>query len=136
MLDDTGLSRTHLSELANGEGLQHEVTARLLGSMRKHTKPVLPAVEHHWQRPPRPAIRGHGCEMASFQYKKILDVDDDGLPVVIETAFGWKGEFSADRAGSSLGLVVARDCQSVSDAGQVLWRRPGSAALREVRRSE
>ncbi|MGI6417256.1 MAG: hypothetical protein ACOX1P_16465 [Thermoguttaceae bacterium] len=97
VLDDTGLSRTHLSELANGEGLQHEVTARLLGSMRKHTKPVKPAQlgiigkDHLAQR-----FAEHGCEMASFQYKKILDVDDDGLPVVIETAFGWKGEFSAD----------------------------------------
>ena len=30
--------------------------------------------------------------MESFQYKKVAEMDDDGLPMVLETAFGWRGE--------------------------------------------
>jgi hypothetical protein len=34
--------------------------------------------------------------MESFQYKKSAEVDDDGLPVVIESAFAWRGERSQE----------------------------------------
>ena len=30
--------------------------------------------------------------MESFDYRKIADYDDDGIPFVIETAFGWLGD--------------------------------------------
>ncbi len=98
VLDDTGLSRIHLSELANGDGLRRDVTEQLLAAMKTHTKPVKPAQlgvigkEHVAQR-----FEAIGCEMESYEYRKVLEIDDDGLPVVIETAFAWKGEHSEDR---------------------------------------
>ena len=32
------------------------------------------------------------CVMESFDYRKVAQIGDDGLPVVIETAFGWRGD--------------------------------------------
>ncbi len=97
VLEATGLARTNLSALANGDGLQHDVTAKLLESMVEHSKPVQPAglgvigKDHVTKR-----FADLGVEMESFQYKKVAEVDDDGLPMVLETAFGWLGENSDD----------------------------------------
>ena len=93
VLEDTGLTRTNLSELANGHGLEHEVIAKLLVSMKKHSKPVKPAAlgiigKAHIQT----RFEQLGCEMESFQYRKAAEVDNDGLPAVIESAFAWRGD--------------------------------------------
>lgn len=98
VLEATGLARMNLSALANGDGLQHDVTAKLLASMVEHSSPVKPAGlgvigrDHIAKR-----FADMGVEMESFQYKKVAEVDDDGLPMVLETAFGWRGEDSDDR---------------------------------------
>ena len=34
--------------------------------------------------------------MESFDYRKVADYDDDGIPFVIETAFGWLGDKAED----------------------------------------
>ncbi|NQU23816.1 MAG: hypothetical protein HQ567_21250 [Candidatus Nealsonbacteria bacterium] len=94
VLEATGLNRTQLSTLANGDGLRHKIVENLLAAMKQHSKPVKPAVlgvigkEHIAAR-----FKAMGCEMDSFEYKKTVEVDkDDDLPLVIETAFGWRGE--------------------------------------------
>ena len=92
-MEDTGLTRTNLFALANGQGLQHDVIAKLLSSMKAHSKPVKPAAlgiigEAHM----RTRLEKLGCKMESFQYKTVLEVDTDGLPAVIETADAWRGE--------------------------------------------
>ena len=77
---------------------KRDVIERLLTAMKAHSKPVKPAQlgvigeEHVFKR-----FEALGCEMESFEYKKVLELDDDGLPVVIETAFAWKGDGSEDR---------------------------------------
>jgi len=97
VLEATGLARTNLSDLTNGEGLRHDVVARLLTAMQKQSKPVKPAAlgvigkDHIARR-----FQDLGCEMDSFEYGKVLEVDDEGLPTVIETAFGWRGEQCQD----------------------------------------
>jgi DNA topoisomerase VI subunit B len=93
VLEDTGLTRTNLSELANGHGLEHDVLAKLLASLKTHSKPVKPAAlgiigKAHIQT----RFEQLGCEMDSFQYRKVAEVDEDGLPAVIETAFAWRGD--------------------------------------------
>jgi DNA topoisomerase VI subunit B len=93
VLMETDLSRVNLSHLANGHGLEHEIIAKLLGSMKRHSKPVKPLAlgaigrEHVEAR-----FAAIACEMDSFQYKKVAQVGDDGLPTIIETAFGWRGD--------------------------------------------
>ena len=61
--------------------------------MQANSSPVKPALlgtigrEHFKAR-----FAAAGCEMESFDYRRIADCDDDGIPFVIETAFGWRGE--------------------------------------------
>lgn len=97
VLEATGLARTNLSELANGHGLEHEVLARLLTAAKTHSKPVKPAalgiIGHAHIRTRMEQV---GCEMASFQYRKVAELDGDGLPTVVETAFAWRGDQCAE----------------------------------------
>ena len=93
VLQDTGLTRTNLSALANGHGLEHETLAKLLTAIKAHSKPVKPAAlgiigESHI----RVRIEQLGCEMETFQYQKVAEMDEDGLPMVVETAFAWRGD--------------------------------------------
>lgn len=98
VLEATGLARMNLSALVDGERLDHEVVASLLKAMKTHSKPVKPAAlgvigkDHIAKR-----FEEMGCEMESFEYKKVLEMDDDDLPMVIETAFGWRGDECEDR---------------------------------------
>ena len=72
--------------------------------MQANSKPVKPAMlgiigrEHFEAR-----FAAAGCEMETFDYRKVADYDDDGIPFVIETAFGWLGDKAERRAlgGSS-----------------------------------
>jgi DNA topoisomerase VI subunit B len=96
-LEETGLTRTNLSALANGHGLEHEIIGKLLKATQKHSKPVKPAAlgvigEDHL----RTRFQEVGCEMETFQYKKVAAMDSDGLPMVVESAFAWRGEQCAE----------------------------------------
>ena len=97
VLDATGLARTTLSALVNGDGLEHDLTAKLLAAMIEHSKPIKPAQlgvigkDHVAER-----FADLGVEMESFEYRKVAEVDEDGLPMVLETAFGWRGEGSEE----------------------------------------
>jgi DNA topoisomerase VI subunit B len=97
VLEKTGLARTKLSELATAEGLNTSKLRDLLAAMQAHSKPV---------KPPKLGIIGRahmqerleslGCEMESFDYKKRAG-ELDGLPWLIETAFGWCPEVDRRR---------------------------------------
>ncbi len=83
------MSRLSLSALVNGEDLDRKAIGRLLAAMQEQSKPVKPAGlgvlgrEHIIRR-----FEALGCEMATFNYVRKTDVTD-GLPWVLETAFGW-----------------------------------------------
>ena len=89
VLDATGLRREPLSSFADGGEIKHELVARLLVAMQEHTKPVKPPTlgvigkEHLQQR-----FAALNVEMESFDYRKVSDIDD-GVPWMVETAFGW-----------------------------------------------
>ena len=129
VLEETGLSRTNLSALANGHGLQRDVVASLLESTRKHSKPVKPAAlgiigEAHI----RQRMEQAGCEMQSFQYRKVAEMDGEGLPMVIETAFAWRGDTSGGTAPpDNRGELVPGDRQSLPHTGGGIRRRPNGA---------
>jgi DNA topoisomerase VI subunit B len=88
VLAETGLARADLAGLANGR-LDTPAIGRLLESMQRHSRPVKPAQlgvigrDHLAAR-----LAGLGAEADSFAYKKTLG-ETDGLPWVMETAFGW-----------------------------------------------
>jgi hypothetical protein len=97
VLEATGLGREPLSVLVHDGALDSDKIEDLLAAMRTHSKPVKPPIlgvigkEHFRQR-----FEAVGCEMESFEYKKVIDTTD-GVPWVVETAFGWCPESDDDR---------------------------------------
>lgn len=93
VLGELGLAREPLSSLVADNRVNSRSASALLQAMQKYSKPVKPAMlgiigrEHFETR-----FETVGCEMESFNYRKIEDHDDDGIPFVIETAFGWLGD--------------------------------------------
>jgi DNA topoisomerase VI subunit B len=89
VLGETGLARDPLTALVNGNDLDRGAITRLLDAMKANSRPVKPALlgtigrEHFRKR-----LEGFGCEMESFNYKRVMDTTD-GIPWVVETAFGW-----------------------------------------------
>ena len=87
VLDSAGMARTNLSALANGDGMDHAAAAELLTAMKANSKEVKPSAlgiigkDHLRQR-----FVEAGCDEKTFHYKKMTDIDE-GVPVVIETAF-------------------------------------------------
>lgn len=99
VLNAVGLVRTNLSDLVGAEGaVNRKVVAVLFHAMRQHSKTV---------KPPMLGILGEdsikqrfanfGCQMESFEYRKIAAVGSDNLPLVIETAFAWRGNHGQRR---------------------------------------
>ena len=84
VLDTCGYFRTDLSSLVNCDGIQPEAVQRLLAAMQTHSKTVKPkrlgliGRDHIEQR-----FTGTGCDMKTFNYKKVLGEADNGLPYVI-----------------------------------------------------
>ena len=90
VLAETGLAREPLSTLANGNGLDADKICSLLRAMQSASKPVKPELigilgREHFQR----RFADAGCEMESFSYERVLDTTGDGIPFVVEAAFGW-----------------------------------------------
>jgi DNA topoisomerase VI subunit B len=89
VLNEIGLSRTGLVELAEGGALRSELVGRLLTAMKEQSRPVKPldlgviGKDHFAQR-----FEPLGCATESFDYKKVSDTTD-GVPWLIETAFGY-----------------------------------------------
>ena len=89
VLDATGLHREPLSKLVTEHGVDSDMVVKLLTAMQVHSKPVKPSAlgiigkDHLRQR-----FETAGCEMESFDYRKVTDTTD-GVPWVVETAFGW-----------------------------------------------
>jgi DNA topoisomerase VI subunit B len=89
VLENAGLSRVNLSALAKDHGIDRDIVASLLSAMRNHSRPVKPARlgvigEGHLKS----RFAQLGCAMESFTYYKVVGQTTDGLPYVLETAFG------------------------------------------------
>lgn len=89
VLDEVGLSRTALADLAVDGQLQREIVHNLLQAMRKQSKPIKPILlgpigkEHLSAR-----FKDLDCEMESFEYRRLVG-ETKGLPWIVEAAFGW-----------------------------------------------
>ena len=85
----TGLARAPLTALANCHDLDRAAVGRLLEAMKAGSRPVNPRLlgsigrDHFAAR-----FAAGGCEMESFDYRRIMDTTE-GLPWVVETAFAW-----------------------------------------------
>ena len=98
VLDATGLGRVNLSVLANDHEIDRRKVESLLSAMQDTTKPVKPINLGVIGRDNLAAkFEKVGCEMESFDYKKVASESEDGLPFVLETAFGWCEKLSKRR---------------------------------------
>jgi DNA topoisomerase VI subunit B len=97
VLEETGLFRAPLSVLSSNDGLKHELTDRLLVSMKRNTRPIKPAAlgvigtDHL-----RARFDAIGCKMPTFQYKR-QTCSRDSIPSVLEVAFAWNPEANGRR---------------------------------------
>ncbi len=94
VLAETDLAREPLSRLVNGNDLDRDAIAGLLNAMQRHSKPVKPnALGTIGKEHLRHRFADAGCEMDSFQYRKVADTTE-GVPWIVETAFGWAPDIS------------------------------------------
>lgn len=89
VLDSIGLSRARLADLVKDGAIDSETAVKLLHAMKLATPEVKPKAlgiigKEHF----RTKLEAAGCEMDSFEYKKIHDIDN-GVPWLIEMAFGY-----------------------------------------------
>lgn len=88
----TGTARARLADLWDGEQLDTGAIEALLAAMKAESRPVKPADlgvigrDHLAQR-----LAEMGCVTESFDYRKKEGLQD-GVPWLIETAFGWLGD--------------------------------------------
>jgi DNA topoisomerase VI subunit B len=91
VIDQTGLARVYLDQLATDGQFDRDVISRLLAAMRLHSRAVSPArlgvigPEHF-----RAHLDRLGCKADSFEYAKVACVTE-GIPFALEAAFGWLG---------------------------------------------
>jgi DNA topoisomerase VI subunit B len=89
VLHATGKSRATLADFFHGSEVDSPGIAKLLAAMRNATKPVKPqdlgiiGKEHIAAR-----FQAAGADLKTFNYKRVLR-DDDGIPAVVEVAFGY-----------------------------------------------
>ncbi|MBL8815966.1 MAG: hypothetical protein JNL58_08035 [Planctomyces sp.] len=133
VLEDAGCHRVKLSEFVVAGRLDSVRIARLLMAMQRHTRPV---------KAPRLGIIGEdhlrlrllemGVVPESFQYSR--RISKDGMPWVLEAAFGWKGDESSDWrtiiSGANCSAAIKMPFRSFGATGQGL-----EAALSDMRAS-
>jgi hypothetical protein len=131
VLDAAGMKRAKLSDLVAGHHLDPEKVAALLAAMQDATRPVtskrlgMLGEEHLKAR-----LLAMGALKESFQYKRILS--RDGLPGVLETAFGVfesglsrRGDATGRRkifAGANWSAAIRNPFRSFGSTGEGLER--------------
>jgi hypothetical protein len=125
VLDETGMARASLASLFSDRGEPKRADIeRLLGSLKKHSKPVKPQAlgligKHHLLS----CFEGNGAHPETFKYKKLVGIDDDGLPCALETAFGYcPNEINKRRiiAGANWSVGIGNPFRSFGRNGEGL----------------
>jgi DNA topoisomerase VI subunit B len=123
VLAETGLARAKLSDLVVDSRLDSGRIATLLEAMKRHTRKVTARRlgvlgEDHL----RARLRDLGTVPESFRYARKLD--DEGLPGVLESAFGYLGEDAPDErkiyAGANWSAAIANPFRHFGSTGEGL----------------
>jgi DNA topoisomerase VI subunit B len=89
VIEEVGCSHQSLAEFFGVEGVNRAGIARLLAAMRRYSKPVKPkhlgviGADHLKQR-----FLAAGGNAETFKYQRRQGTTDDGIPYVVEFAFG------------------------------------------------
>ena len=125
MLDEAQAARLSLAKFVaiGDDDINHTTSTKLLQAMQKHSRPVkardlgVIGREHLFQR-----FTQAGAHPESFQYKLTTGDDNDGIPVVIESAFGWCPEGSVRRiiTGVNFSVALGNPFRSFGQTGEGL----------------
>ena len=130
VLDDAELKRVKLSELVVADKFDSERIAKLLAAMQKHTRPVtskrlgIIGADHL-----KASLLQMGIKPESFRYSR--KVAKEGLPWVLESAFGWLGDDESWRriySGANWSAAIKNPFRSFGNTGEGL-----ETALSEMR---
>jgi hypothetical protein len=123
VLDELNLHRVPLSQFIKGNRLDTDRLDKLLTAMQQHTRPVKPKRlgvigEDHFKS----RLIGMGCKPASFRYSR--RISNDGLPWVLECAFGWLGSAADDErlifTGANWSAAIQNPFRSFGASGEGL----------------
>lgn len=123
VLEDAGMKRLKLSDFVIDSGLDSVRIAKLLSAMQRHTRSVKASRlgiigENHL----RARLIAMGVQPDSFTYKRTLN--DEGLPYVMECAFGWLGEAAKDNrkivAGANWSAAINNPFRTFGNTGEGL----------------
>lgn len=126
LLAETGLSRAPLAELLveDGHDFDHERVAALLAAMKQHSQPVSPrplgAIGYTHLKTRFEML---GIRSGSFEYKKVAELGDDGLPQVTEVAFAALADESEGRrliTGVNWSAAWVNPFRQLGEAGRSL----------------
>ncbi|MRG55291.1 hypothetical protein GF108_06800 [Phyllobacterium sp. SYP-B3895] len=100
VLGSARLERATLSGLVKDNAIDRDRARLLLHHMKLQSKAIKPAIlgvigRAHFEK----RFIECGCEMASFDYRKVEGYDDENVPFIVETAFGW---FDVENARRSI----------------------------------
>jgi hypothetical protein len=120
-LEECGAARLSLPEFF-GDGVNTDAIAKLLDAMQRHSRPVKPqdlgiiGKDHFASR-----FEAAGADQRAFRYKRFFG-DTDGIPDVIETAFGWcpKGDRRRIITGLNWSPTIGNPFRSLGPYGESL----------------
>jgi DNA topoisomerase VI subunit B len=124
VLADAGLKRAKLTDLVRDGRFDNDRIAKLLAAMQKHTRPVKPnrlgvIGEDHLRK----RLLAMGVMPESFRYSRRVS-KDIAVPWVLEAAFGWLGEGSADDrriyCGANWSAAIGNPFRSFGNTGEGL----------------
>ena len=119
MLDEVGCSHQSLAQFFGVEQVNRAGIAKLLAAMRKHSKPVAPkhlgiiGAEHLKQR-----FLAAGGNADTFKYQQRKGMTSEGIPYIVEFAFGLHQSGLTQGAGVSRKFVTGANW-SVGDQQSV-----------------
>ena len=124
VLEEVGASRLSLPEFfANGDHVNNGQIANLLAAMRKHSRPIKPVdlgligKDHLATR-----FEAAGVNLKTFKYQRALG-ESDGVPDVIESAFGWCPDGANERriiTGVNWSPAIGNPFRSLGSYGENL----------------
>jgi hypothetical protein len=136
-MEEVGASRLSLQEFfGNGDHVNNNRIARLLAAMQRQSRPVNPkelgfiGKEHLAAR-----FKAAGADLATFRYRRTFG-ETDGVPDVIETAFGYCPGGANERriiTGVNWSPTIGNPFRSLGPYGESLDSVPGRATLRPRR---